>query len=166
MSQTLGSPDINDTQDVMLHVPPGRKRAPFLRYIRFNLPRLTKAVILLVMAGIGGCVAYIATRDHQIFVGDNLALWLIVIAAAIFVVLGLLTKWRIWDFGMVPALGGLLVYLGGLVGNAPFVWNGADTYTAAVWNLMMLFGLIYVVLRWALGYGMLVAYPDDQGFED
>lgn len=166
MSQTLGSPDINDTQDVMLHVPPGRKRAPFFRYIRFNLPRLTKAALLLVVAGIGGCAAYIVAADHEIFVGDDVALWLVIITALIFVLVGLLTKLRIWDYGMVPALGALLLYVGGLVGNAPFVWNGADTYTAAAWNLMMILALAYVILRWALGYGVLVAYPDDQGFED
>lgn len=166
MPEKLGGSDINDVQDVMLHVPPGKKRAPFFRYIRFNLPKLTKAAILLVVAGIGGCAAYVLTAGHDIFAGDDLALWLVVITAAIFVVIGLVSKLRIWDYGMVPALGALLVYLGGLVGNAPYVWNGADLYTAAAWNAMMLFGLAYVVLRWALGYGILVAYPDYQGFED
>lgn len=166
MPEKLGGSDINDVQDVMLHVPPGRKRAPFFRYIRFNLPKLTKAVLLLIIAGIGACAGYIVSIEHEIFVGDNLALWLIIVTAAIFVLLGVVSKLRIWDFGMVPALGALLLYVGGLVGNAPFVWNGADTYTAATWNLMMLLAFAYVILRWALGYGILVAYPDDQGFED
>lgn len=166
MSATDSEYGVNAIKDVRHHVPPGRKRAPFLRYVRFNLPRLTKAAILVVMAGLAGCATYVALGENPIFPGSDLALWLVVALAAIFVVVGLVTKWRIWDFGVVPALGALLVYAGGLAGTAPYVWNGAGLYTAAAWNTMMILAIVYLILRWALGYGVLVAYPDDQGFED
>lgn len=156
----------NDTQDVLRHVPPGRSRAPFFRYIRFNLPRLTKAVLLLVVALIGVGAGYIVNGDHEIFAASDMVLWILVGFAAVFVVLGLVTKWRIWDFGLIPTFGALITWGAGLFTNAPFVWNGGGLYEAASWNLMMLCGLAYLVLYWALNYGILVAYPNDQGFED
>lgn len=156
----------NDLHDVNEHIPPGRKRAPFFRYIRINLPRLTKFVILVLIAWIGFTAAYIASLDFSLFVGSDVALYVVAALAAIFVVVGLVTKARIWDFGMLPALAAIVAYIGGLFGTAPFVWNGASLYTAAAWNTMFFAGVAYVIIRWALGYGVLVAYPDDQGFED
>ena len=165
MSDAPAGVDIN-THDWNRHVPPGRKRAPFYRYIRINLPRLTKAVILAVMALLAFCAGVVALGDHLPFVGGDIALWLVVTLAGIFLVAGLVTRARIWDFGMVPALGALIAYLGGLFGTAPYVWNGASVHLAAAWNTMMLCGLAYLIIRWALAYGILVAYPDDQGFVD
>lgn len=156
----------NDVHDVNEHVPPGRKRAPFFRYIRINLPRLTKAVILLIIAWITFTSFVIARTDFEIFAGSDIALYLVSALAAIFCVVGLLTKARIWDFGMLPALAAIVAYIGGLFGTAPYVWNGAGIYTAAAWNTMFFAGIAYVIIRWALGYGVLVAYPDDQGFGD
>lgn len=161
-----GTPVNNDIHDVLHHVPPGRKRAPFFRYIRFNLPRLTKAVLLLIIAIIGLAAGYVASGDHEIFPASDIVLWMIAAFAAIFVVVGLVTKWRIWDFGLISAFGAILVWGVGLFANAPFVWNGGELYEAASWNVMMMCGFAYLILYWALNYGILVAYPDDQGFED
>lgn len=67
---------------------------------------------------------------------------------------------------MAIALCALLIYLGGLLGNAPYVWNGASVVTAAMWNLTLLASLAYMVLFGALRYGMIVAAPDNQHFMD
>lgn len=72
----------------------------------------------------------------------------------------------LWDFGALAASAFLLIYIGGLVGDAPFVWNGASISLAATWNVMAFSALGYLLLRWAVGYGMLVAWPDAQGFTD
>lgn len=160
------------TTDWKLHVKPGRSRAPFLRYIRINLPRLTRGLLVLVIAFLAfsaGYVAYqtsIANTFEEPFSQSHLVLWAIVCLAGLFVLLGTVTTWRIWDYGMVPASAAVLTYMGGLMGTAPFVWNGADLYLAAAWNTMLFAAVTYVVLRWALDYGMIAAYPDDQGFED
>ncbi|MEJ5997791.1 hypothetical protein [Corynebacterium sp. H130] len=151
--------------DVNLHIKPGRKRAPFFRYIRINLPKTTRVLLVAVVATIGGCAGWTSTSARDIFSGSDIALWLIAGLAAVFVALGV-TRLRVWDFGLVPAIGALIVYGIGLASDAPYVWNGASVLQAAVWNLMMLCALAYLVLYWALGYGMIVAYPDDQGFED
>ena len=60
----------------------------------------------------------------------------------------------------------LVVYLGGLAGDAPYVWNGASTVLAAAWNLTLFASVGYLVLYWALQYGIIVAAPDDQHFMD
>lgn len=165
LSETLCDVDVR-VADIRHHIPPGRTRAPFLRYFRFNLPRMTKAGLLVLMAALAGCATAVAVYAQPLFPASDLVLGVVAGAAALFVLLGLVSRWRIWDFGMVPALGALLTYAGGLMGHAPFVWNGADIYLAATWNVLMLLALAYVALWWALGYGMLVAYPDDQGFQD
>ena len=41
----------NATQPILEHIKPGKKRAPFLRYIRINLPQTTR---LLLMDGLAG----------------------------------------------------------------------------------------------------------------
>ena len=46
------------------------------------------------------------------------------------------------------------------------MWNGASILAAAIWNLTLFVPLVYLVLYWALQYGMIVAYPDDQNFMD
>ncbi|MDR7329084.1 hypothetical protein [Corynebacterium guangdongense] len=165
MSAAPGTVDIN-TQDVKLHIPPGRKRAPFFRYVRFNLPRLTKAAILAIASLLGVCAGYVALGDHEIFPGGDQLLWGLVALAALFVLIGAVTKFRIWDFGLLPAFAALLIWGVGVFQNAPFVWNGAGLYEAAAWNTMMVCAIAYLVIHWALNYGVLVAYPDDQGFTD
>ena len=45
-------------------------------------------------------------------------------------------------------------------------YSGGAIPLAATWNATMLASLAYLVLYWALNYGMIVASPDDQGFLD
>lgn len=156
----------NATEKVQVHVPPGRTRAPLLRYIKINLPRTTRLVLLGVVALIGASSAAVALSDHEPFPLADLVLWAVLGASVVFVAVGLVTQWRIWTWGVGIALTALLVYLGGLAGNPPYVWNGASIPLAATWNATMFASLVYLVLYWALNYGMIVASPDDQGFLD
>lgn len=156
----------NATEDVVHHIKPGKIRAPFFRYFRFNLPRLTKLALLVLVAGIGVTAVVVGASSHPPFDYAQIPLFIIATAAAVFVLIGIVSKQRIWDFGLFIALAALVAYIGGIFGNAPYVWNGAPLELAAVWNLMMLLSLAYLVAYWALTYGMLVAYPDKQDFPD
>lgn len=156
----------NATEKVQVHVPPGRTRAPLLRYIKINLPRTTRVVLLAVVGVIGAASAAIALSDHEPFPFADAILWAILGIAVVFVAVGLLTRWRIWTFGVGIALTSLVAYIGGIFGTAPYVWNGASIPLAMTWNVTMLASLAYLVLYWALNYGMIVAFPDDQGFLD
>lgn len=156
----------NATQPVLEHIKPGKKRAPFLRYIRFNLPRTTRLLLIAVIAMIGAASAAVALSNHEPFMFAIPILWGVCAAAVVFVVVGLLTSARIWTWGLIIALSSLLVYIGGLLGNAPYVWNGANVVSAAIWNLTFLASIAYIVLFWALRYGMIVAAPDNQNFMD
>ena len=156
----------NATRPVLEHITPGNKRAPFLRYIRINLPRTTRLLLVAVIAVIGGASASVALSGHEPFQFATQALWSVFGAAAVFVALGLMTSVRIWKWGLPIALSSLLIYLGGLLGNAPYVWNGASVVSAAIWNLTLLASVAYLVLSWALHYGMIVAAPDNQHFLD
>lgn len=156
----------NATQPVLEHIKPGKKRAPFLRYIRINLPQTTRLLLVAVIAVIGAASAAVALSNHEPFLFATPALWSIFGTAVMFVVAGLLTSARIWTWGLIIALSSLLVYIGGFLGNAPYVWNGASVVSAAIWNLTFFASLGYIVLFWALRYGMIVAAPDNQNFMD
>lgn len=156
----------NATERVSEHIAPGRKRAPLLRYIRINLPRSTRLLLLLVVAVIGAASAAVALGSQEPFVLATPILWAIFVAAVVFVAAGLLTSATIWVWGLGISLASLLVYVGGLVGDAPFVWNGASVAAAATWNVTLLASLAYLALYWALRYGMIVAAPDNQNFMD
>lgn len=156
----------NATQPVLEHIKPGQKRAPLLRYIRINLPKTTRLLLIAIIAIISAASAAVALSNHLPFPFANLALGGISGAGLVFVALGLLTSARIWTGGLVIALSSLVVYLGGLLGNAPYVWNGASVAAAAIWNLTLLASLAYLVLFGALRYGMIVAAPDQQNFMD
>ena len=156
----------NATQPVLEHIKPGKKRAPLLRYIRFNLPKTTRLLLIAVIAVIGAASAAIALSNHEPFPFATPVLWSICGAAVVFVAVGLLSSARIWIWGLLIALSSLLVYMGGLLGNAPYVWNGASVVSAAIWNLTLLASMAYIVLFWALRYGMIVAAPDNQNFMD
>lgn len=161
----VGTP--NATEDVYLHVKPGRKRANFFRYFRFNLPRLTKALLVLVIAAIGASAVGVATAGHPPFPHGNIALWIVALLAAVYLVLALTTRLAIWDFGSMISAGACVVYIGGIVsGDAPFIWNGASLYLAATWNLMFFASIVYFILNWAVNFGILVAWPKTQGFTD
>lgn len=160
----VGTP--NATEDVYLHVKPGRKRANFFRYFRFNLPRLTKAVLLVVIAIITACAAGVALSGHVPFDHGEIALWIVVALGAIYLVLGIFTRWEIWDFGSMVAAAACVTYLGGMLGNAPLVENGASINLAATWNGMLFASLAYFVLNWAVNFGILVVWPRTQGFTD
>ncbi len=86
--------------------------------------------------------------------------------AVVFVAVGLVTSARIWAWGAGIAVASVLVYLGGLAGDAPYVWNGASVVLAATWNVTLLASIGYLVLYWSLRYGIIVAAPDDQNFMD
>ncbi len=156
----------NATQPVLEHIKPGKKRAPLLRYIRINLPRTTRLLLVAVIAVIGAASAAVALSSHEPFPFAIPLLWSVFGAAMVFVAVGLLSAARIWTWGAVIALSSLLVYMGGLLGNAPYVWNGASVVSAAIWNVTFLASIAYLVLFWALRYGMIVAAPDKQNFMD
>ena len=156
----------NATEKVQVHVPPGQTRAPLLRYIKINLPRTTRLGLLAVIAFIGAASAAVALSEYEPFPFADALLWGVLGLSVVFVAVGLVTRWRIWTWGLGIALIAILIYLGGLAGDAPYVWNGASIMLAATWNIILLASLAYVVLYWALNYGMIVASPDDQGFLD
>lgn len=156
----------NATQPILEHIRPGKKRAPFLRYIRINLPRTTRLILVAVVGIIGAASAAIALSNHEPFIFATPVLWSVFAAAAVFVVVGLATCARIWKWGLMIALSSLLVYIAGLLGNAPYIWNGASVVLAAIWNLTLFASAGYIVLFLALRYGMIVAAPDNQNFMD
>ncbi len=156
----------NATQPVLEHIKPGKKRAPLLRYIRINLPKTTRLLLLAMIAVIGAASAAVALSNHEPFPFATPALWSVCGAAVVFVAAGLLSSARIWTWGLIIALSSLLIYLGGLLGNAPYIWNGASVVSAAIWNLTLFASIAYIVLFWALRYGMIVAAPDKQNFMD
>lgn len=156
----------NATSRVSEHLAPGRTRAPLLRYIRVNLPRTTKVLLLLVIAAIGAASATVALSGHEPFPFADPVLVMILAAAVLFVAVGSVTRLRMWTAGLGIAGAALLVYVGGIWGNAPYVWNGASIGLAATWNLILFASAGYLVLYWALTYGMIVAAPDDQNFMD
>ena len=156
----------NATQPVLEHIKPGKKRAPFLRYIRINLPQTTRLLLVAVIAVIGAASAAVALSNHEPFLFATPVLWSVFAAAVVFIAVGLLTSARIWTWGFIIALSSLLVYMGGLLGNAPYIWNGASVVSAAIWNLTLFASIGYIVLFWALRYGMIVAAPDKQNFMD
>lgn len=156
----------NATERVSEHVKPGGKRAPLMRYMLINLPRTTRLLLLLVVTVIGAASAAVALGNDEPFPSAIPLLWGIFGAAASFVVVGLVTPARIWTWGAGIAVSSLLVYIGGLAGDAPYVWNGASVASAATWNLTLLASIVYLVLYWALRYGIIVAAPDNQNFMD
>ena len=102
----VGTP--NATADVRHYIQEGKTRAPFLRYFRFNLPRLTKAVLLLVMAGLGACLSGLAVNL------DGAQRWLSVVigvAALAWVVAEAFTRLTWWKAGGVMAALSLANYL-------------------------------------------------------
>lgn len=160
----VGTP--NATEDVYHHRKPGKQRAPLLRYFRFNLPRLTRAVMLALVAAIGVCAIYTAQIANTLFASAAIPLWIIGVAALVCVVSGC-SRLKVWDFGALIAVCALVMYFGTiLAATAPFVWNGATVWHAAAWNIMMLAAIGYLVALWAKWYGIIVAWPDDQNFTD
>ncbi|MDO5700035.1 MAG: hypothetical protein Q4P36_00990 [Bowdeniella nasicola] len=159
----VGTP--NATEAVRHHIRPGRKRAHLLRYFRFDLPRLTKAILVALVSGIGIAAGVIAfTRPP--FPYAALALGVVVVLSLSYVLLALFTRWRIWDFGSAISAVALLCYLGGTLGTPPLVPNGATIGLAATWNLLLFLPLAYLVANWAVNFGILVVWPDRQGFTD
>lgn len=156
----------NATERVTEYLKPGRTRAPFLRYIRINLPRATRAVLLGVVGAIGAASAATALGDIEPFPFADPILWAIAAAAVVFVGVGIVSKAYIWTAGLGIALSSILIYAGGILGTAPYVWNGATIIEAVIWNLTLMLSLAYVLLYWALRYGMIVASPDNQNFMD
>lgn len=156
----------NATERVSEHIKAGKKRAPFLRYIRINLPRTVRLVLLAVVALVGATAAVTALGDIEPFPLGDLLLWVLCGAAVLFVVVGLVTSARLWIWGLGIAVAAILIYLVGIAGTAPYVWNGASIPQAAMWNLMLFASLAYLLLYAALRYGMIVAAPDNQNFMD
>lgn len=164
LPNAVGTP--NATEDVYRHRKPGKKRARFYRYLRINLPRLTKALLMLVIAVIGGSAVNVALSSFSLFPGAEIALWLLVSFCILFLLLALATRRAIWDFGSLISAVACVIYIGGTLGTAPQVVNGASIYLAATWNVMLLASLAYFVLNWAVNVGILVVWPKTQGFTD
>ncbi len=156
----------NATERVSEHIKPGKKRAPFLRYIRINLPRTVRLVLLAVVAVVGAAAAVTALGEIEPFPFADPMLWAVCGASLVFVAVGLVTSARLWVWGTGITGAALGIYLVGIVGTAPYVWNGASIPQAAIWNLMLFASLAYLIAYAALRYGMIVAAPDNQNFMD
>ncbi|MFY9263260.1 MAG: hypothetical protein GX483_03275 [Actinomycetaceae bacterium] len=59
----------NATKRVTEYVKPGKRRAFIARYIKLNLPRTTKALLVLILAGNGVAAAVTALDGRDIFGG-------------------------------------------------------------------------------------------------
>lgn len=156
----------NDISDVTNYIPEGRERAPFYRYFRFNLPRLTRALLICDIAGISAMAATVALSDFSVFAQSPLVLWLLCGLGVVFAICALIPSVRPWDFGLVPALSAVIIWITSWFTHALTPHNGADLFLSAGWNLMFFLALGYIALYWALHVRMIVAYPDDQGFDD
>lgn len=156
----------NATERVSEHLKPGKRRAPLMRYVRINLPRTTRLLLLLVIALVGASSATVALSRHEAFPIFSVILWGICGAAVVFVAVGFLTNARIWSWGAVIASISTVFYVSTLAGDPPYVWNGASIPLAASWNLMLFASIGYLVLYRALLYGVIVASPDNQKFMD
>lgn len=86
-------------QRISEHLRPGRKRAPLLRYVRINLPRATRLLLLFVVAVIGAASAAVALGDHEPFPFAAPILWGVFGVAVLFVVVGLVTSAPDLDVG-------------------------------------------------------------------
>lgn len=159
-------PDINDISDISHHIPSGRTRAAFYRYFRFNLPRLTRALLICMQGGIGILAALVAHNNFPLFPQSSLTLWILCGLSLIFVLSALIPSTRPWDFGLVTALSATIIWITSWFTNPLTPSKGADLFLSAGWNLMFFLAIAYIALYWALHIGMIVAYPDDQGFDD
>lgn len=156
----------NATERVTEYLKPGRRRAAFPRYIKLNLPRTTKAVLLLVLAATGAAAVAVALDNWEPFKMSDIFLWALLGLSLVFVGVGVATDKRIWTAALTVPLFSLVIYALGALGNAPYVWNGGTIVQAATWNLLLIIPVVYLVLYGLMRYGMIVAYPDDQNFMD
>lgn len=156
----------NATKRVTAFRKPGKKRASFFRYFHINLPRATRALLIVLLAAIGGASVATVPFGHEPFQFAGVLLWLLGGLTAVFVVVGVVTKLRFWTAALVVPISALLIYIGGVFGNAPYVWNGGTLVDAATWNLLLIVSAVYLVLYAAIQYGIFAVYPDGQNFLD
>ncbi len=141
-------------------------RAGFFSYLNFNLPRLTKAAFVGVIAFLGltqwANLAYVI----EPFRAAHLVMAVALAGCALFVGLALFTRTRPWTFGLVICVVSVLVYIVGQFADAPAIASGSSTEQVALWNLTVLVPAAYVILYWAMRRGIIVAHPDARNWHD
>lgn len=142
------------------------QRRGFFAYLNFNLPRVTKTIFVLVIAFLGlaqwANVAYSADP----FPAGTIVMAVLLGGCVLFVGLALFTKTRPWTFGLAICVVTALVYVIGLLVDAPTIRAGSSTGRVALWNLNILVPAGYFVLYWALRRGIVVAHPDQRHWHD
>ncbi|MFY9263261.1 MAG: hypothetical protein GX483_03280 [Actinomycetaceae bacterium] len=93
-------------------------------------------------------------------------LWALRALALVVAAASNITKKRFWTAALVVPIASLTVYVLGAFGDAPYHWNGATIEQAAIWNLLMILPLVYLVLYVLILYETIVVYPDNQNFMD
>lgn len=144
----------------------GDRRPSFFDYLHFNLPRLTKVVLIGVIAGLGMSLGFGAALHANPFPLSSVAIFTIVAGCCVFVVLALFTTIRPWGFGLALSMGSALVYILGSFLTGPSIASGDSTGQVALWNLTILVPAVYVGLFWALRRGILIAHPDQRQWHD
>ncbi len=140
-------------------------RRPFFDYLKFNLPRTTKAAFILVAGLLGVTHLAAAALLPASFPGAPVLSILLGACFTVFLVVALLTRLRPWFFGLVACVASVLLY-------ALVVWQRPNSAGAppvellALWNLTLLLPLAYLTLYWALRRGILVAHPDQRNWHD
>lgn len=142
------------------------QRHSFFDYVNFNLPRLTKAVFVGVVGVLGTVLVGNVVAAPTPFPGGHVVMLVAVAGCAVFVGLALLTRTRPWTLGLAVSAVSVLIYLLGLIVDAPAVRTGSSNGQVALWNLTLLVPIGYFVLYWALRRGVIVAHPDQRHWHD
>ncbi len=143
-------------------VPP--QRGNFFDYLQFNLPRLTKAMLVGLVALMGAVLIGNVAASAEPFLGGH-AIMLLLLAGCVAVAgAALATRTRPWTLGFLVSLGIIAVFIAGAVLDAPAIDTGSSTGQVALWNLNVILPICYLVLYWALRRGIVIAHPDKRNW--
>lgn len=140
------------------------RRGNFFDYLQFNLPRLTKAALVALVALMGAVLVGNVAASAPPFTGGHAVLVCLAAGCVTVAGLALATRIRPWTPGFLLGVVIVAVYIAGALSDAPAISTGASTEQVALWNLNLILPICYFALYWALRRGILVAHPDQRNW--
>ena len=140
------------------------RRGKFFDYLQFNLPRLTKAMFVGLIALMGAVLIGNVAASAAPFPGGHAIMALLLAGCVVVAGAALATRIRPWTLGFLVSVGIMALFLAGTVLDAPAISAGSSTGQVALWNLNVILPIVYLVLYWALRRGIIIAHPDKRNW--
>lgn len=148
------------------------KLLSFYRYLYFNLPRVTTALGITLVLGLGAIHLYLLVTDQALARRLDAPIYLqvyfgLLIATAVLAAAGMVTAAKLgWALGALVSLAGLMMYVASRVWGLPGLPQLVGRWDYALGTFLLALAAGFLAVYFTVLTGLNIAYPQKRNWHD